>query len=365
MRGPDRHGATERTPRPQTRRDCHGPMRVLYARPRTTFPLTVAPGAATVRAMAHSPNWYRDPSGNYELRYWNGDAWTEHVSTAGVQSVDPIPDAPSREVAAIAALEKRGGVGGLLRRDSEKKERRDAVRQTVDLMLRPGADLDALSEQLNRHLATARLPDRKRRKLQDTAFRAAALSFLSDELLTQEEEDRLLEISAAVGMAQADLDQMQDVMAQLVLGRANDGRFTPMAAPGLMAKPGEDVYAEFAARLLKEVTHREFRGGYSGVSFRVAKGVRFHTGGARGKSVVVGTSLETADSGFLSITSRRAVFVGQRKTVEHRYDKLVGVQVFADAVTLNVSNRQSTSMIAVADGPYVAALMNACAQRSL
>jgi hypothetical protein len=39
--------------------------------------------------------------------------------------------------------------------------------------------------------------------------------------------------------------------------------------------------------------------------------------------------------------------------------------VFADAVTLNVSNRQSTSMIAVAHGPYVAALMNAYARRSL
>ena len=33
--------------------------------------------------------WYPDPSGRYELRYWNGSAWTEHVSRSGQQFTDP------------------------------------------------------------------------------------------------------------------------------------------------------------------------------------------------------------------------------------------------------------------------------------
>lgn len=33
--------------------------------------------------------WYADPSGRYELRYWDGSAWTEHVSRAGQQYTDP------------------------------------------------------------------------------------------------------------------------------------------------------------------------------------------------------------------------------------------------------------------------------------
>lgn len=32
--------------------------------------------------------WYADPSGRYELRYWDGNAWTEHVSRAGQQFTD-------------------------------------------------------------------------------------------------------------------------------------------------------------------------------------------------------------------------------------------------------------------------------------
>lgn len=33
--------------------------------------------------------WYADPSGRFELRYWDGTAWTEHVSRAGQQYTDP------------------------------------------------------------------------------------------------------------------------------------------------------------------------------------------------------------------------------------------------------------------------------------
>lgn len=36
-------------------------------------------------------NWYADPAGRHQLRYWDGHAWTGHVSDAGTQSVDPLP----------------------------------------------------------------------------------------------------------------------------------------------------------------------------------------------------------------------------------------------------------------------------------
>jgi uncharacterized protein YxjI len=41
--------------------------------------------------MSTTPaNWYPDPRGRFELRYWDGSAWTNHVSTNGVQSVDEV-----------------------------------------------------------------------------------------------------------------------------------------------------------------------------------------------------------------------------------------------------------------------------------
>ena len=47
------------------------------------------PSNATV-AITHTPaGWYPDPSGRYEMRYWDGLAWTEHVSRQGQQFTDP------------------------------------------------------------------------------------------------------------------------------------------------------------------------------------------------------------------------------------------------------------------------------------
>ena len=58
----------------------------------TTGTSTAASTASTTSSVgdATAPAaWYPDPSGRFELRYWNGSAWTEHVSRNGQQFTDP------------------------------------------------------------------------------------------------------------------------------------------------------------------------------------------------------------------------------------------------------------------------------------
>jgi uncharacterized Tic20 family protein len=43
--------------------------------------------------MSVPAGWHTDPLGRFQLRYWDGERWTEHVSTNGVPSVSPL-DAP-------------------------------------------------------------------------------------------------------------------------------------------------------------------------------------------------------------------------------------------------------------------------------
>jgi hypothetical protein len=38
---------------------------------------------------AAPPAWYPDPSKRFELRYWDGSEWTEHVARGGQQFTDP------------------------------------------------------------------------------------------------------------------------------------------------------------------------------------------------------------------------------------------------------------------------------------
>jgi len=38
--------------------------------------------------MTHQGAWHPDPLGRFDHRYWDGNTWTSHVSTGGVQSID-------------------------------------------------------------------------------------------------------------------------------------------------------------------------------------------------------------------------------------------------------------------------------------
>ena len=59
------------------------------AAPAIVVPAAVAPTPDPAPAPAVPAGWYADPAGRFELRYWDGCTWTEHVSRAGQQFTDP------------------------------------------------------------------------------------------------------------------------------------------------------------------------------------------------------------------------------------------------------------------------------------
>jgi len=198
------------------------------------------------------------------------------------------------------------------------------------------------------------------------AFRRIAEEALADDILSLEEEEKLLALGASLGVdAERLRGEFRDLFHRLMVARVNDGRLPELAPEevSLILKRGEVAHAIVAAELMKEVAVREYQGGGGGFSFRIARGVRYHTGRTRGRSVVVGTKLVAEDTGFLTITSRRCVFTGNKKTLEFLYSKLVDIAVFTDGIRFHVSNRQNASLFKVESGDVVAALVNAAAQR--
>jgi hypothetical protein len=218
---------------------------------------------------------------------------------------------------------------------------------------------------LSTRAEAAGLRARKASKLEDQAFRALAERVLADDILSVTEERELLAVAAALGLDQNLLQsRFSDLMQQLVVAQVNDGRLPQVPQPHLMTKADEVVHFEAQAALLKEVVHREYRGGGGGISVPLGLGVRFGTGGFRGRSVVIGTSLEPTDIGVLSVTDRRLVYQGQKKTQESRFDRLVGVEIFSDGLRVSVSNRENSSLYRVGAGPVVGAIINAAYDRA-
>jgi uncharacterized protein YxjI len=52
---------------------------------------------ATLETMSEqpAPNWYPDPSGRHEQRYWDGTSWTDRVRDGGTESVAAPTDPPA------------------------------------------------------------------------------------------------------------------------------------------------------------------------------------------------------------------------------------------------------------------------------
>jgi hypothetical protein len=86
-------------------------------------------------------------------------------------------------------------------------------------------------------------------------------------------------------------------------------------------------------------------GGYSGFSFRIAKGVRYHVGGTRGTYQAGPDQPTVIDTGTATITDQRVVFQGAKQTREWAFAKLIGYQHFDSPswTAIQVSNRQKTS----------------------
>jgi Protein of unknown function (DUF2510) len=73
------------------------PVVIVPAEPEVTAVTESMVGGSTgslateqvAQVSAVPAGWYADPSGRFELRYWDGNQWTEHVARGGAQYTDP------------------------------------------------------------------------------------------------------------------------------------------------------------------------------------------------------------------------------------------------------------------------------------
>ena len=80
--------------------------------------------------------------------------------------------------------------------------------------------------------------------------------------------------------------------------------------------------------------------------------------------MTVGEELRVEDSGSLTVTSRRVIFRGKKKTIEITFPKLVGMNIFENGLQFHISNRQTAPFFTLEPGilECVAATINATTQ---
>jgi len=227
----------------------------------------------------------------------------------------------------------------------------------------------ALAKSISANESLAALKHDERTALTDKAFNAYAENVLADDILTADEEEHFGTVGTTLGYPPETLQARHpDLLSRLVVAKVNDGRLAEVEEPHVIRKRGEVVHLETGAELLKEVALREFRAGTQGLSFPIAKGVRYRVGGLRGRVVTVGSEMQVQDSGVFSVTSQRVAYLGSSKSSEILFTKLMGLEVFTDGLRLHASNRQNALLFRFTQGVSghaVAATINAAVQRSL
>ena len=259
----------------------------------------------------------------------------------------------------------------------QSKEKKQAVAAARELLTGAAATLSTadpadaltLANRIAADQSLDSLADKERAALTDRAFGAYVENVLADDVLTTDEEEHFGQVGAALGFTTESIQSRHpDLLSRLVVAKVNDGRLSEIDEPQIIRKKGEVVYLEVVASLLKEVAMREFRGASQGVSFQVAKGVRYRVGGMRGHMVTVGTEMKVQDTGTLAVSSQRIAYLGSAKSSEILYTKLMGMNVFSDGLRLQASNRQTPLIFRLAggiSGDAVAATINAAMQRTL
>src|SRR5438105_7376916 len=94
----------------------------------------------------------------------------------------------------------------------------------------------------------------------------------------------------------------------------------------LKLAPGERVFSVLERASLVEPRKQPERwsAGYSGFSFRLARGVRYRLAVTKGKKTSGEEAPAAIDTGAATITDRRVVFQGAKRKREWAFDKLLG-----------------------------------------
>ncbi len=110
---------------------------------------------------------------------------------------------------------------------------------------------------------------------------------------------------------------------------------------GLILHPGEKCFAICrGAQHVVEAHRTKYVGGSQGISFRIAKGVRYHAGGFSGHPVT--TYYEKVnDTGDLYVTTERVVFSGSREVTSINGSKVADVRIERDHIWVLAENRKT------------------------
>lgn len=244
----------------------------------------------------------------------------------------------------MGACQYCGKSAGLLRSaHSECKQKHNAGWKTMTAQaseaIHTGKDLEALESSLEKMAESAYIPQSRIKEVLAQGWEEALNRSLDDNVLSEEEESRLMTFLEKLGLSQERLNAhgaytraaMAATLRDVLNGKTPSRVKVEGAIPFNLQKSETLVWLFNSVPYYEEKVRRSFTGGYQGMSVRVARGVYCRFGGFRGHPVET-SQLEQIDKGMLGITTKHLYFAGLRKSFRIPYAKVVTFTPFSDAI---------------------------------
>lgn len=164
----------------------------------------------------------------------------------------------------------------------------------------------------------------------------AAWRSYSKQALTESEWTNI----ANGGMSNA-LQRTSDLNHWLADARAGKVTFTEPASPVILKKNEKAVLVLQNIAFWEPRAVRQTVGGYAGPTIHVAKGVSFRVGGMQARSESH-EELRQIDRGVLTLTTRRIMFAGGKRTINIDLRKILSIEPYKDGIASQRENKQKT-----------------------
>jgi len=132
---------------------------------------------------------------------------------------------------------------------------------------------------------------------------------------------------------------MEEYMTSLKEGKISIKLITEGSSSQVILKENEELQMVLPKiRLWEPRTVTTSTGGYGGPSFRVAKGLYFRVGAFRAQSQSH-EELKEVDQGLLTLTNKRLLFTGAKRTSEYNLAKIISIEPYQDGIAVRTSGR--------------------------
>lgn len=174
------------------------------------------------------------------------------------------------------------------------------------------------------------------------SFENAINVFLDDNILSQKEEERVVEFMDYFDLKQEDLDSngsytkigQSKILRQVLNGETPTSVYVNAGILPFNFTKGENLIWLFTnVKYYEDTVKRSYEGGSRGVSVRVAKGVYLRGSSSRGK-LVESNYLKLIGIGMMAITNKNIYYASNEKTIKLPHSKIIGVKPYSDGVQI-------------------------------